>query len=84
MTRLERKNRTDIIFKTKGGVLDAFDNEVKGAWRINDEEYDFISGLEDKYLNALIYDSRVRDISKAKECIRLINEALEMYKDVQG
>jgi len=43
MSRQGRKNRTDIIIKGFGGVTDAFDDAIKAAWWINDDEYDYIS-----------------------------------------
>jgi len=45
MSRLARKNRTysDIGYMTDGGMLDLFDNTVKVAFRLNDDEYDFIA-----------------------------------------
>jgi hypothetical protein len=42
MTRFERKNRTDIIYKGCGGITDAFDDMYKQLWRINDDEYDYL------------------------------------------
>lgn len=79
MTRLERRNRTDIEILSSGGILDHFDNEVKMGWRINDDEYDFICSLEEeKYLDALIMD-KIISYSSAKEAIKLINEALELF-----
>ena len=83
MTRLERRNRTDIIYKSSGGILDAFDNAIKEAWRINDDEYDFISSLDERYLDALIYSPKVKTVSSAKEAVRLINEALEIYNNTE-
>lgn len=38
-TRLERRGRTDIVFKGSGGLFDAMDDVVKGTWRINDDEF---------------------------------------------
>jgi hypothetical protein len=59
-TRLERRNRTDdeLGILNKGGLLDLFDNGVKSAFRINDEEYDFISGeLSDEEIKLLMSES---------------------------
>tara|TARA_R110000765_G_scaffold334538_2_gene424926 strand:- start:395 stop:643 length:249 start_codon:yes stop_codon:yes gene_type:complete len=42
MSREQRKLRTDIVFKGCGGLNDAFDDAIKSAWYINDEEYDYI------------------------------------------
>lgn len=42
MSRFSRKNRTDIDYKGCGGLADAFDDVMKQAWYINDDEYDYI------------------------------------------
>jgi len=42
MTRISRKDRTDIKFATHGSIPEAVDNVIKLTWLINDEEYDFI------------------------------------------
>ena len=42
MSRISRKNRTDLGLKSSGGVFDLFDNVIKEVWRVNDEESDFI------------------------------------------
>ena len=42
--RLERKrNPPAIKICTKGGMVDLFDNSMKEAFMINDEEYDLLS-----------------------------------------
>lgn len=40
--RLERKNRTDISYKSSGGLFDLFDNAFKETWRVTDGEYDYV------------------------------------------
>lgn len=42
MSRIERKNRTDILIKPPSGLLVAIDNAFKVFWRVNDEELDYI------------------------------------------
>jgi hypothetical protein len=34
--------REEIKFTAKGGILDLFDNAIKAAFNITDEEYDYI------------------------------------------
>jgi hypothetical protein len=34
--------RDEINFAAKGGILDLFDNAIKAAFNITDEEYDYI------------------------------------------
>lgn len=43
VTRLSRRNRTDIKIAGSGGILDLVDNVVKEAFRIDDDEYDYIA-----------------------------------------
>jgi hypothetical protein len=43
ISRLNRRNRQDIIFKSSGGMLDDFDNAIKAIYRINDAEYDYMA-----------------------------------------
>lgn len=76
MTRFERKNRTDIIYKT-GGFLDLIDNAVKEKWRINDEEYDYLLGnMTDDELSFLLLD-KIVTWSQVKFIIKKINNLLE-------
>lgn len=44
MSRIDRKNwlNKDIGIKNKGGMIDLFDNMIKTAYRITDEEYDHL------------------------------------------
>ena len=44
MSRLLRRNRTnkECGIKTSGGLTDLFDNIIKSAWRLTDEEFDNI------------------------------------------
>jgi len=42
--RLLRKN-IDSQCKSKGGILDLFDNEIKLIFRINDKQYDAILNI---------------------------------------
>lgn len=79
MSRLKRKNRTDIEFKGCSGITDMMDDAVKQSWRINDEEFDFICDLEDKYGDALVPNPEPT-ISELKNSLRLIDEALVMMK----
>lgn len=79
MTRLQRKNRTDIIYKGCGGLMDAFDDVIKQAWRINDDEYDFLCSQSDEVLSALVTEHK--SFSIAKNSIQIINKALESYTE---
>ena len=44
MSRIDRRNwlNKDMGIKSKGGILDLFDNQIKVVYRINDDEYDHL------------------------------------------
>jgi hypothetical protein len=77
MTRFERKNRTDIVYKNHGGLQDAFDDMYKQLWRINDEEYDYLcETLTDEDLSSIIPE--FKNISDTKKAINIVNNALSI------
>ena len=79
MSRINRKDRTDIIIKSKGGIFDLIDNTIKEIWRINDDEYDFIiSEISDSELSLLINETPT--ISEAKKTLTFIDKKLLLYK----
>lgn len=82
MSRLSRKNRTDIIYKGCGGITDAFDDAIKGTWRIDDDEYDYIAEFaDDEILDLLVSDMSLLTISEKKRAITLINNKIEEFKN---
>ena len=75
MTRFERKNRTDIVYKGCGGITDAFDDMFKRLWRINDDEYDYLcETLTDEELSDITPE--FKSISQIKKAISIVNNAL--------
>lgn len=75
MTRFERKNRTDIVYKGCGSITDAFDDMYKQLWRINDEEYDYLcKTLTDEELSDITPEFKT--ISQMKKAIIIVNTAL--------
>jgi hypothetical protein len=51
MSRLSRRNRTEkeMGIKNSGGLPDLFDNAIKYAYRLTDDEYDYLLEMvEDK------------------------------------
>jgi hypothetical protein len=75
MTRFERKNRTDIVYKGCGGITDVFDNMYKQLWRINDEQYDYLcEKLTDEELSEITPE--FKSISQIKKAILIVNTAL--------
>ena len=81
MSRISRKNRTDLALKTSGGVFDLFDNTIKEVWSVNDEEYDFIiEDATDEELGLLINEEPT--ITEIKRTLLFIDSKLEeLYKN---
>lgn len=80
ITRLSRKNRTDIVYKNYGGVTDLFDNEVKSFYRINDEEYDFIcKNSNDEELGAFVLGSNPT-ITEIRRSLLVCNKYVALYR----
>ena len=77
-SRLKRRNRTDIDFKGCGGLFDLFDDAVKEAWRINDDEYDYLASQNDEVLDAMLINEK-STLSEIKAAIQLINKNLDKY-----
>ncbi len=78
MTRFSRKNRTDIEFKGRGGMTDAFDDVMKELHRINDAEYDYIIEFStDEELG--IFIPNYKTFSDLKNVINFVNKKLEEY-----
>lgn len=78
MTRLQRKSRTDINFKNKGGLLDAFDDAFKSIWRINDEEYDYICEMVTDEELSLLVNEKIT-FSDARKAILLVNNMIKQF-----
>lgn len=78
MDRFSRKNRTDIKLKGAGGLTDAFDDMIKQAWRISDEEYDWICeyATEEELDLFLLFDTTISGIKKS---ITVVNKLLITY-----
>ena len=75
MTRFERKNRNDIVYKGCGELTDAFDDMYKELWRINDDEFDYLcETLTDEELSDITPE--FKSISEIKRAINIVNTAL--------
>jgi hypothetical protein len=77
MSRLKRKNRTyeDIGIMSSGGMLDAVDNAIKEAYRINDEEYDYLCDkMTDEELSLFASDNFT--FSQKRQILTLLNKYL--------
>ena len=83
MSREQRKLRTDIVFKGCGGLADSFDDAIKSAWYINDEEYDYIcENATDEELDLFLGgNGKFSDKKKSLETVdRLIDEMYSTKK----
>ena len=78
MSRSKRKLRTDINFKSCGGFYDVFDDAVKGAWYINDAEYDYICEFStEEELDLFLGGNGT--FSDMKRALRAVDNLLERY-----
>lgn len=78
MTRLERKNRSDIKYMEEGGFFDMFDNAVKQTWRVDDEEYNLLCAMPNQILDFLTENKMT--YAKAKKALYFTNKILDLNK----
>ena len=86
MSRLLRRYRTDkeCGIKKSGGLTDLFDNVIKSAWRINDEEYDSIlEKMTDEEMDLFLTENPT--FEEKKKMIILVERLLNLseYRDSQ-
>lgn len=77
MSRLSRRHRTykDLGIVNNGGLTDLFDNVIKEAYRINDEEYDYISAnITEEDMEIIVMDKGLTFAEK-----RVILYTLDKY-----
>ncbi len=78
--------REEIIFKNKGGIIDLFDDMIKSAFNITDDEYDFIcENATDDELNLFLgglgkNDSEPATFSDIRKSLEVRNKYVEYYK----
>jgi len=74
MSRLSRKNWTaDMVgLKSKGGMLDLFDNEVKSFLRITDDEMDYMCEFATDDELDLVTNSKL-SFAEKRNLINLLN-----------
>jgi hypothetical protein len=87
MSRLSRKNRTygDIGHKSSGGIMDLFDNEVKSAFRINDEEYDYlIEKMSDDELGLFVGKPEGLNFSEKRSLINIVEGYLKNFRKAKN
>jgi oligoribonuclease NrnB/cAMP/cGMP phosphodiesterase (DHH superfamily) len=79
-----KNTRPEIKFKGQGGITDVFDDFIKGAFNITDEEYDFIcenaSEKElDELLGGLGSSETLATFSEKKKSLEVRNKYLDLY-----
>ncbi len=86
MSRLSRRNRTnsDCGIKKSGGLTDLFDNVIKSAWRITDEEYDnILEKMTDEEMSLFLTEKP--NFEEKRRMILLVERLLSLseYRDEQ-
>jgi hypothetical protein len=84
-----KKLREEIQFKSKGGINDLMDNQVKAAYNITDEEYDYIvEVLSEEELSIFVdgcgLGSSDVTFSTIREALEIRNKYLKQYNDGRG
>jgi hypothetical protein len=78
MSRINRVNwlSKDMGIKSKGGVLDLIDNQIKVIYRINDDEFDYLCEvMSDDELDIFVTDKPT--IADKRKMIELLNKHIK-------
>ena len=81
MSRINRKHWVgrDMGIKSKGGMLDVFDNHIKGLYRINDDEYDYLCEvMSDEEMDIFVNERPT--FSDKRKMIELLNKHINYVK----
>ncbi len=89
MLRLLRRNRTniDLGILNSGNFMDFYDNAVKLAFRLNDEEYDYLcESLSNEDLKYLILREKQEGYTFAekRKLLQILSENLKDYYIING
>jgi hypothetical protein len=83
-----KKLREEIQFKESGGLFDLFDNQIKAAYNITDEEYDYIAEhMDEEELSIFVdggglgNDSEVVKFSTIRKALEIRNKYLKQYNE---
>jgi hypothetical protein len=79
-----KKVREEIEFKSRGGLLDAFDDYVKGLYNITDEEYDFMAErMSDEEIGIFVGLIDVSNVpfSQKRMALEIRNKYLKQFND---
>lgn len=85
MLRLSRKNRTDedLGILSSGGIFDLFDNSVKFAFRINDEELDYLcKSLPEEELDLMVKDDYT--FSEKRKLLETLSKNLKEFYEIKN
>lgn len=80
VSRCKRKKRPydELKIKSSGGLSDLFDNVMKEAYRITDDEYDYLAdNLTDDEVGYFINENLT--FGDKKECLRIVERHLSNY-----
>ena len=80
MSRLSRKNRTekDLGILYSGGITDMFDNFIKSHFRINDEEYDYISeNITEEECKIFLNENLT--FTEKRNCLFMVEKYLKIF-----
>jgi len=78
--------RPEINFKGCGGLTDAFDDVLKSAYNITDDEYDFIAGeATDEELGIVLdsMDGSKVSFSLRRQALEIRNKYLKLFKETE-
>lgn len=81
--RLKRRNRTaeELGIKMSGGITDLFDNQLKGAYRLNDEEFDYmLEKMSDDEMGTFIREEPLTFAQK-RGILSILRKYLKLYED---
>lgn len=81
-----KKLREEIRFKSEGGINDLIDNQVKSAYNITDDEYDYIvEVLTDEELSIFVDGCGLGNsdvsFSTTRKALEIRNKYLKQYND---
>lgn len=83
-----KKLREEIQFKSEGGLNDLIDNQVKAAYNITDEEYDYIAEKMNEEELSIFVDgcglgnsNETISFSTIKEALKIRNKYLKQYNE---
>lgn len=68
----------DLKLKSSGGVLDIFDNQIKGAFNLTDEEYDYLcEHMTDEECHVMV--AMEPTFAERRQMIEIRNRYLEAF-----